>query len=96
MDGEVRVEKDIGDGKQTILAELGVGAILGEMTFLTRALPSATIVAKGTVDMLCITHASISQLVAKDPGLAGRFYHSVAVTLAHRLAATNAKLAGKK
>ena len=95
MDGEVRVEKDMGVGQPTVLAELGVGAILGEMTFLTRELPSASIVAKGSVEMLCVTHASIKKLVDQDPGLAGRFYHSVAVTLAHRLAETNKKLVSK-
>ena len=95
MDGEVRVEKQAGGKAPVILAELGVGAILGEMTFLTRGLPSASIVAQGNVEMLCVTHESIKKLVSSDPGLGGRFFHSVAVTLAHRLAETNKKLADK-
>jgi len=96
MDGEVLVEKDTGTDKPLILAELGVGAIIGEMTFLTRGLPSASIVAKGNVEMLCVTHQSLKDLVQQDPSLAGRFYHSVAVTLAHRLGDTNKKLAEAK
>jgi CRP-like cAMP-binding protein len=96
LDGEVLVEKDTGTASPLALAELGIGAIIGEMTFLTRGFPSASIVAKGPVEMLCITHDSLRKLVQQDPSLAGRFYHSVAVTLAHRLGDTNKKLAAKE
>lgn len=96
LDGEVLVEKDAGTASPLVLAELGIGAIIGEMTFLTRGLPSASIVAKGPVEMLCITHENLRKLVQQDPSLAGRFYHSVAVTLAHRLGDTNKKLAAKE
>jgi len=92
MDGEVNVEKSLPNGEKKVLAELGVGAIIGEMTFLTRGSPSASIVARTETEMLCVTHESLNTLVSQEPGLAGRFYRSIAVTLAQRLAETNKKL----
>jgi extracellular factor (EF) 3-hydroxypalmitic acid methyl ester biosynthesis protein len=90
LDGEVRVEKQAEDtGKTVQLAMLGFGSIFGEMSFLGAAPASATVVANEAVDALCIEHAHLNSLVKQDPAFSGRFYQSLAVTLAQRLREMN-------
>ena len=56
-----------------------------EMSFLGAAPASATVIATETVEVLCLEHTHINELVKQDPAFSGRFYQSLAVTLAHRL-----------
>ena len=88
LDGEVKVL--LGSGESAIeVARLGVGAIFGEMSFLSHTTASASIVAVGEVELICVSHEHISSMVDRDPGFAGRFYHSLACTLAERLRVAN-------
>ena len=59
------------------------------MSFLTHATASASIVADGEVELLCVSHANINAMIERDPGFSGRFYRSVACTLAERLHRAN-------
>ncbi len=86
LDGEVRVETDShSNAKKVHLATLGYGSIFGEMSFIGAAAASATVIATETVEVLCVEHAHLNELVKQDPAFSGRFYQSLAVTLAHRL-----------
>jgi CRP-like cAMP-binding protein len=92
LDGEVSVRRWHEDGTDVEVARLGVGAIFGEMAFLTRDTASADVVAAGEVTALRLGHEHVQHMVRKAPTFAGRFYRSVAVTLAVRLRNTSRKL----
>ena len=86
-EGEVRVELEpLQEGDPPmVLAHLDLGSIFGEMTFLTHSGASANVVAEGPVNLLCLEHAHLHQMIATDPKFGCRFYHALAVTLADRL-----------
>jgi len=71
------------------VARLGIGSVVGEMSFLTHSVTSARVVADGAVTVLRLSHRKLMDLVGTEPALMARFYRSLAVTLAHRLTASN-------
>ena len=88
VEGEVRVV--LGSGKDEMeVARLGAGQIFGEMSFLSHTTTSANVVAVGKVELICVHHNNIAAMIEKDPGFSGRFYRSVACTLAERLRRAN-------
>ena len=90
LEGTVRVTqalKHTDNAKE--LATLGLGDILGEMSFLTREPASASVIAVTEVDAICLSHEDIREFILEEPGFAGRFYRSLAILLAHRLATTS-------
>ena len=90
-EGEVQVLIEGEEGSQE-LARLGIGTIFGEMTYLTHGTASATVVASGAVEALCLEHAQILAMTHEDPEFSGRFYRSLAITLAYRLRHTNRQI----
>ena len=93
LDGEVavgRASPTMSDAEGFVeLARLGVGSVIGEMTFLTTNLTSAQVAAAGEVTVLSLSHRQLEDLMKSEPALAARFYRSLAVTLAHRLTFAN-------
>ena len=89
LDGEVSVRKEIENDQQRELTALGFGSIFGEMSFLGSAPASASVVATEDVEVLCVEHQHLNDLVRQDPAFSGRFYQSLAVTLANRLRQMN-------
>ena len=91
--GVVRVTHHF-DG--TVSAEFvgprGPGEPLGEMSFVDGLGASATLVADGDVEILAIPGAGISEMMEADSTFAGRFYHSVLLTISRRLRDTNARV----
>ena len=73
------------------LGQSGPGELLGEVSFLESAGATASIVAAGNVELQVIDEAEIQSLLDSVPGLAARFYRSLAITLAERLRRTTAK-----
>ena len=92
-DGEVRIERDDG-GRTMLLARLGPGSVLGEMSFLDQSGASASVIADGKVEALFVETRDLAQLIEADEGFAARFYQSLATTLSHRLRATNELIRG--
>ena len=90
--GEVKVTLRDDGGKELEVARLGIGSIFGEMAFVTGDVASANVVAVDEVEVLCVGHGHVSQMVAEDPGFAGRFYRSLATVLAERLRDTSQRL----
>jgi len=91
QEGGVRVERAPGEGEDApvVLAHLYLGAVFGEMSFLTHEKASATVVAEEPVQLLSLEHDKIKAMLDADDGFAARFYHSLAVTLADRLRETS-------
>jgi len=61
------------------------GDILGEMSLLERLPPTASVTPLIATTLLAISHADLRRKLADDIGFGCRFYHALAVFLAHRL-----------
>jgi CRP-like cAMP-binding protein len=79
-------------GRGVAIRQLGPGAVFGEMSFLESAAASASIVAKDEVELDILEGPFVHSLLASVPGLAARFYQSLAVMLAQRLRENTAML----
>jgi hypothetical protein len=70
--GRVSIAIPTGPNKFEILAQLGPGDILGEYTFATIALCSATAVTKTPVEIRCLEGKDAEKWEEKHPGLYGK------------------------
>lgn len=84
LDGQVDVQVT---GVGTV-ASLSSGEILGEMSFVDKAPPSATVVAARDTRVLALEKRRIEQRLEDNPAFAARFYKALAVFLADRLRTT--------
>jgi CRP-like cAMP-binding protein len=66
-------------------ARIGVGEIVGEVSLVDSAPPSATITASGEGLALFLNKEELMQKLAADNGFGSRFYRALAVFLADRL-----------
>lgn len=85
--GTVRVEKAY-LGASVPVAELGVGELFGEISFVDDAGASAAVVAHTDCEIGEVDAAGIEALFGESPGAATRFYHSLACLLGRRLRKT--------
>ena len=90
LDGEVVVEV-AGVG---VVARLGSGEVLGEMSFVDKAPPSATVRSAGSAEVLAIDKRRIEDRLGENAAFAGRFYKALAIFLADRLRATTRRKPG--
>ena len=67
------------------IARLGVGEILGEMSFVDSALPSATVTAAGEGLALFLDKETLARKLEADAAFGCRFYRALAIFLADRL-----------
>ena len=68
-----------------VLATLGVGDTLGEMTFVDRGERSATVAAIEETELLRISCAALDGLFAQQPQMAAKIYRAIATLLSKRL-----------
>jgi len=91
--GEASVEL-AGTGSRVIVASLGPDDVCGEIAFIEHSRASAAVVAKEEkVEVDAITAHELRQILEAYPGLASRFYQSLALVMAKRLKATSRELA---
>jgi CRP-like cAMP-binding protein len=67
------------------IASMGAGEVVGEMSMVDSAPPSATISARGTGFALFLDKVKLEQKLDSDEGFSSRFYRALAVFLADRL-----------
>lgn len=91
MNGSARVEKT-NLGKGIVIATMEAGDLFGEMSFLEGVPVSASIIAEEPVQVLVLKGLMLQPLLQSVPGLAIRFYQSLAVTLSRRLRETSSML----
>jgi len=77
LDGEVYVTRRIGD-KYKVLATLGKGELIGEMSFFDKSVRSATVIAKGGVHALEFTKENFADIYAASPLWSRRLLVSLA------------------
>jgi CRP-like cAMP-binding protein len=91
--GEASVEL-AGSGSRSILASLGPEDICGEISFLEQSKATAAVVAsEEIVEADEVEAQELRAMFIAFPGLASRFYMSLAVILAQRLRVTSKELA---
>ncbi len=67
------------------LATLALGDAVGEMSFVEKRLPAATVTALDHGRVLAVPRDAILAEFERDSGFAARFYHALAVFLSDRL-----------
>ena len=77
------------------IARLGAGEIVGEISLVDSAPPSATITALGEGHALFIDKAVLRSKLDRDDGFAARFYRALAIFLADRLRANRSGRAAR-
>lgn len=91
--GEVDIRKKLGDGSTHSLAVHHAGAVVGEMSFLTREQRSATaVVTSPEATVLRVTAKDLNELLAREPAVSSKFMFALASVLAGRLRAVNKRL----
>lgn len=84
VSGYASIESN-GSGQGISLNQIGPGEIFGEISFLEQLGATASVIAMETVRVQILPEEQLAQQLGSDPGLATRFYQSLALTLAHRL-----------
>ncbi|MCP5423439.1 MAG: cyclic nucleotide-binding domain-containing protein [Chromatiaceae bacterium] len=80
-------ELDVTAG-DTKVAALGAGEIIGELSFVDSAPPSASVTAKTESEVLALDHDTVQRRLARDSVFAAGFYRAIAMFLADRLRGT--------
>jgi CRP-like cAMP-binding protein len=83
IDGAFSVHSAALGGRQ--IARLMSGEVMGEMSFVDSALPSATVRAMEHSFVLAIPRRRLNAKLAEDSGFAARFYRALSMFLADRL-----------
>jgi CRP-like cAMP-binding protein len=88
LDGELVVQvKGVGE-----VARLGVGEVVGEMSYVDTAPPSATVAAASRTLALFIDKRALTRKLESDVAFGFRFYRALAVFLADRLRGADRRL----
>jgi len=72
----------------TEVARVGAGEVLGEISFVDRHPPTATVTALDAARVLAIPKTAVERKLETDPPFAARFYRALATFMADRLRAT--------
>ncbi|HET6452237.1 MAG TPA: cyclic nucleotide-binding domain-containing protein [Spirochaetia bacterium] len=77
LEGQVFVTRRMGD-KYKVLATLGAGELIGEMSFFDKSVRSATVIAKGDVHALVFTAENFADIYTASPQWTRRLLVSLA------------------
>jgi CRP/FNR family transcriptional regulator, cyclic AMP receptor protein len=87
LEGELNVELSAGN-----FVAVGPGEVIGELSFVDRRPPSATVVAAMDSRVLSIDKALLEAKLTEDRSFAANFYRALAVFLSTRLRGTVGRL----
>jgi CRP/FNR family transcriptional regulator len=88
-DGVLIVSKAVADGVDEVLARVGTGDVLGEMSVLDGRPRCATVRAETRARLLGLDRACFEQLIAGNPGVAALFFRAHARAAVARLRASD-------
>lgn len=77
-----------------VVARLSTGEIIGEMSFVDKAPPSATVRASEPSVVLALDRRQMDDRLTSDTGFAARFYKALSIYIADRLRSTTARPGG--
>jgi CRP/FNR family cyclic AMP-dependent transcriptional regulator len=89
LDGDLVVTLEAAAGAE--LGRVGPGEIVGEMSFISAALPSATVKATTSCEILQVPRETLNRRLSGDDAFAARFYRAMAMMLSDRLRTANAR-----
>ncbi|NBU73407.1 MAG: hypothetical protein EBS53_18525, partial [Bacteroidetes bacterium] len=92
ISGRARVEKRMRGRDPLLLARLGPGQLIGELSILTGHPRSATVVAESSVKAWSVPAGKVRALLGGGVGPRGRFQKKMLESLAHRLVGLLGKL----
>jgi CRP/FNR family transcriptional regulator, cyclic AMP receptor protein len=95
VEGEVKIQKTSFAEEIKILATLGRGKVIGEMSVIDGEPRSATAVASRGTTLLILQQSAYEHLVEERPDVAVRMLSRIAKTLSQRLRATSGQLIEK-
>ncbi|MEM8675299.1 MAG: cyclic nucleotide-binding domain-containing protein [Cyanobacteria bacterium P01_G01_bin.67] len=90
--GMVRIES-AAIGRDVAIAFLEPGSVFGEISFLEEVPTSSGVIAQEDVEVCVLNKQDLSSLLTSTPGLADRFYQSLAHNLSSRLHQTSSLVA---
>jgi CRP-like cAMP-binding protein len=91
--GALAVVKDVGDGVEQVLARVGAGEFVGEMSLFDRRPRSATIRAETDTDLLVLTRSAVQALMSASPGAAAALLRALSEEFIARLRRSNQLIA---
>jgi CRP/FNR family cyclic AMP-dependent transcriptional regulator len=77
LSGEVYITRRLGN-KYKVLATLGKGELIGEMSFFDKSVRSATVISKGPVEALVFSRENFQDIFAASPQWTKRLLTSLA------------------
>lgn len=77
-----------------VIARLGVGDVVGEMSFVEKRPPETDVVASEACRLLAIPRAKLDEELGANPAFAGRFFKALATFLSDRLRTLTADVGG--
>lgn len=75
-----------------VLAQIGQGEVVGEISLLDSRPSSATVTAAGATLLLAVSFTELKAKLARDMGFAARLYQALGVFLAQRLRRQNLQM----
>lgn len=84
--GTLSISRVANDGRE--IARLGIGEILGEMSFVDARPSAATVTTIEDSMLLAISQQKLAIKLEQDDGFAARFYRAIAMFLSSRLRST--------
>lgn len=88
-EGTLLVSKAVADGVDEVLARLGAGEVLGEMSVLDGSPRCATVRAESRAVLFVLSRQSFEEIVAASPRLAALFFRAHARAAVARLRASD-------
>jgi CRP-like cAMP-binding protein len=76
LSGDVYITRKIGD-KYKVMATLGKGELIGEMSFFDKSVRSATVITKGPVEALVFSKENFQEIFAASPQWTKRLLRSL-------------------
>ena len=93
LSGEAEVVRADTQRNRVVIASVGRGALIGEMSLIDSAPASATIEATGAFQALAIEQEKFNQLTEEHPNLGCKIFKQIARTMSLRLRKTSGLLA---
>lgn len=87
LSGGASVFKKRADGKQALLASVGKGDVLGELSFLQSVLGTATVKAKRPFRALAIDQGGLQRIMVTHLNMAAKLYRRLALVAGRRMSA---------
>ncbi|MEL6957390.1 MAG: SulP family inorganic anion transporter [Pseudomonadota bacterium] len=86
--GRLKISTRTTDGKETVIAYVRPGSVVGEIANYAGVMRTAEISAEATTELVCIKADRLGSLEADHPDKAAKFHRLMAQVLARRLART--------